>query len=99
MKRCESGTLGPMRRAGSLLGWWVALGVVVGLMVVVGRGQLGAPPAAPAGWADWAASVGPAAAALSIVRLVVLGLALYLLVATAVAVAAELGRHTALVEL
>ena len=89
-----------MRREVVLVGWAAVLVVIVALMVVAGRGPLAGPPLTePARWADWASSRGGPAAALAVVRLVVLATATYLLVVTALVVVGDLLRHGRLIQL
>jgi hypothetical protein len=87
-----------LRRAGPVVLW---LAVLVGVLLgagAVGHGALAAPALGnPASWSGWLADRTPAAAAMAVVRLVVLGLTWYLLVATVVAVAVRLVRAGRLV--
>lgn len=85
-----------MRRWAAVLGWELALaGVALG-MVATGRGPLATPPVDPGRWPTWAVAVGPAAAAITVVRVVVLAVVAYLLVVTALAAGAQLWRNAAL---
>jgi hypothetical protein len=91
------------RRVAPLLAW---LGLLLGLiaaMVAAGRGSLVGPALAdPASWSDWAARVGAPAAALSVVRLVVLALVVWLLAVTIVSfglAATRRGREVEVSEL
>lgn len=89
-----------MRREVVLAGWGAVLVLIVGLMVLAGRGALAGPPLTePGGWAAWASGRGAPAAALAVIRLVVLATAAYLLAVSALVVAGDLFRHGRLVQL
>jgi hypothetical protein len=74
-----------LRRALPLVAWVGLLLALVVAMLAAGRGNLSAPAwSAPSGWSEWASTRGAPAAALAVVRLVVLAIAAWLLVVTAV---------------
>src|SRR5262245_7232324 len=84
-----AGTLASMPgRLSPLVAWTMLLVAVLVAMAYVGGGPLSAPPLVhPAGLGEWAAARGGPAAALSIVRLVVMFTAGWLLVVTVVTTA------------
>lgn len=81
---------------------------LVGMVILVaatasfhalGSGSLAPPPLAPTGWSSWVGGRDPLVATVAVLRLIVLGLAWYLLVATAVGVAARSLRAARLVRI
>jgi nucleoid-associated protein YgaU len=75
-----------------LVVWTVTLAAVSAAMAALGRGPLAPPDVLrPSTWPAWAGERSSAEAAMAVLRLVVLGLALYLLVVTVLAVALRLG--------
>jgi hypothetical protein len=75
-----------------LVAWVGMLVGVAGGMLALGDGALGAPDLRrPSTWTAWAQERTAPDAAMAVLRLVVLGLALYLLVVTMLAVALRLG--------
>lgn len=83
-----------------LLALWMA-GLVVGILAfhALGTGRLAPPPASPSGWSGWAAGRDPLLATVAVLRLVVLGLAWYLVGATSIGLIARLLRAAHLVRL
>ena len=80
------------RRAATAL--WLAGVVVVALaLAAAGDGPLAPPPAAPSGWAAWAAERTPVEAAAAVLRLTLLVAAGYLLAVTVLGVGAALLRR------
>jgi len=77
-----------MKRMVVLLAWFALLAAVLASAVHLGRGALATPPLRPATWSAWLEARGAAAATVALLRLVVIGLCAYLLVATALAVLA-----------
>lgn len=68
-----------------LIGWVVALAVACVVLVVSGRGTLAPPDLGhPSSWSDWLADRSAAEAAFSLLRLVALVAAAYLLATTAI---------------
>src|SRR4051812_12354298 len=81
-----------------MVAWVLGLVAVLAAMVALGHGALGAPAlGAPHTWGDWLAERTAADAAMAIVRLVVIGLAGYLLAVTVLAVVLRLGQAGRLV--
>jgi nucleoid-associated protein YgaU len=77
-----------VRRRLLLLSWTALVaGLLVGA-VQVGTGPLSAPPASPSAWSTWLASRTEAEAVMALLRLVVVALAAYLLLVTALALVA-----------
>lgn len=85
---------------------WARMAPVAGLVLLVaaaasfhalGSGSLAPPPLAPGGWSAWVGARDPLVATFAILRLVVLGLAWYLLVAAGVGAMARLLRAARLV--
>jgi nucleoid-associated protein YgaU len=75
-----------------LVAWTAVLGGVVAAMIALGNGALAGPDLrSPSTWATWAQASSPAVAVMSVLRIVVLALAAYLLVVTVLAVAFRLG--------
>lgn len=74
-----------MRRAAVPLG----LAVAVVVLVAAGRGDLAAPPVEPSAWSSWVEARGAVPAALAVTRLLALGVAGWLAVASAVSVGAR----------
>ena len=75
-----------------LVAWVGGLVALAGAMVALGHGALAAPDLRrPSTWAAWAKERTAADAAMAVLRLVVLGVAVYLLVVTIVAIALRLG--------
>jgi hypothetical protein len=75
-----------------LVAWLGALVGVAGAMLALGGGPLGAPDLRqPSTWSAWAQARTAPDAVMAVLRLVVLGLAVYLLVVTLLAVALRLG--------
>jgi len=75
-----------------LVAWTAGLSAVVAAMVALGDGALAGPDLrAPSTWATWAQGSSTPDAVMAVLRLVVLGLAAYLLVVTLLAVAFRLG--------
>jgi nucleoid-associated protein YgaU len=76
-----------------MVAWFAGLLGVGALMVAAGRGTLAAPPlVAPSSWDEWAGSRPAPDAAVAVIRLVVLALVAYLLLASVVAVAVRLAN-------
>lgn len=83
------------RRLVPLVVWVGFLGALLAVMAAAGDGPLASPPLAePGGWSAWAADRGGPAAALAVVRLVVMAVAAWLLVVTAVSFALAATRRT-----
>ena len=80
-----------IKRATVLVAWFAGLaGLLVGLHAA-GRGALAGPDqAAPGTWADWTSGRTAPEAAMAVLRLVGIGLAWYLLAATAIGLVARL---------
>jgi hypothetical protein len=75
-----------------LVAWTAVLSGVVAAMIALGNGALAGPDLrSPSTWATWAQDSTPADAVMSVLRIVVLALAAYLLVVTLLAVAFRLG--------
>jgi nucleoid-associated protein YgaU len=72
-----------------LLAWLAALAAVLAGAHAVGHGSLAAPPATPSQWPVWLADRTPADASMAVLRLLVVALAAYLLLATALAMVAD----------
>lgn len=87
------------RAVGGLAAWMAALGAGLVVFHALGAGTLPAPPLQPAAFADWLAATDPTVAAMSVLRLVVLGLSWYLAGATTVGVVARLAGAVRLVRL
>ncbi len=86
------------RGAAGLVGWFAVLVATIVVFTVLGRGALAAPDLlAPSTWSDWAAGRDTPTAVVAMLRVVVLALAWYLLVATIAAVSAHLTRRARLV--
>ena len=84
-------------RAG-LAGWLALLTATIVVFTALGHDTLAAPDLfAPSTWQDWAAGRDTPTAVVAVLRLVVLALAWYLLVATAFAVLAHLTRRARLI--
>jgi hypothetical protein len=96
--RPAAATRPALGRALGLLGWVGVLAAVIVGFTALGSGPL-APPALtdPAAWADWAAGREPVVVAFTILRLVVLATAWYLLGVTLLGAAARLLRWGRLV--
>jgi nucleoid-associated protein YgaU len=100
VRRPEVAAPPPGRRVHGLvrLGLWVAALLVVSwLFHALGDGPLAAPPPDPEGLRAWAADRDGLVAAVALLRLVVLGLAWYLVGVTAAGIAARLLRSARLV--
>lgn len=82
--------MGRTGRLAALVTWVLGLLALVAVLLPVG-GALAAPPLDPARWGDWLAARTAEGAAFAVLRVVALGLAGYLLLATALAVALRLG--------
>jgi LysM repeat protein len=81
-----------------LLVWLGALSVGVALFHALGAGPLAAPPVTePGAWGAWANEREPAVATVAVLRLLVLGLAWYLVGVTTVGIVARLARAASLV--
>ena len=94
----EGRGVGTWRRALPLIGWLSALLAGIVLFHAMGRGALAPPPLSdPGAWATWASSREPAVVAAAVLRLVVLGLAWYLVGATTVGIVARLVRVAGLI--
>lgn len=79
-----------------LAGWFGGLTVALVGALALGQGALAAPDLRrPSTWSTWASERTPAEAAIAVVRLTVVVLAVYLLVATMVAVVTRLGDTAA----
>lgn len=92
--------MGRRREVLSLVGWIV--GLVVGVVVFhgLGGGPLEPPPLTQsAAWADWAAGREPLVAVMALARLLVLGLAWYLVGATTIGLVARLARAARMVRI
>ena len=91
--RQTASSMTPARRMAPMAAWVAALLAVGGAMVVAGHGALSAPRLLePSTWDEWAAARPAPDAAMAVLRLVVLGLDGYLLLATVVAVVLRLVR-------
>lgn len=89
-----------LRRSLPLLAWLVALGAGIALFHGMGSGPLAAPPLTrPDTWGDWAAQREPLTAGVAVLRLIVLGLAWYLVGVTTIGVVARLLRAARLVRM
>jgi nucleoid-associated protein YgaU len=78
-----------MRRTVLLLTWLAALAGVLAAATAAGHGALAAPPLRPGAWDAWLVDRGAADAVMALLRLLVVVLAGYLLLATALAMVAE----------
>jgi hypothetical protein len=75
-----------------LFGWIVGLAAAGALLLVLGRGALTAPNLRdPGSWSSWAQARTAPEASMAVVRLVALGLTVYLLAVTLLAVAVRVG--------
>jgi nucleoid-associated protein YgaU len=75
-----------------LVAWTAGLGAVVAAMVALGDGALAGPDLrSPSSWAAWAQASSTADAVMSVLRIVVLALAAYLLLVTLLGIAFRLG--------
>ncbi|MFP5308020.1 MAG: LysM peptidoglycan-binding domain-containing protein [Actinomycetes bacterium] len=89
-----------LRAAAPLLGWVVCLVVAIALLATTGRGPLAGPTLTqPGTWGAWLGERDPIVAVVSLLRLVALGLAWYLLGVTTVSVLARTLRAARLVRL
>ncbi len=79
-----------------LIVWLALLGVAVAVLHGLGSGALQAPPHAPSAWSSWWAASDPVVASMALLRVVVLGLGWYLLVATLLGLIAHVSRSVAL---
>ncbi|MFU8839625.1 MAG: LysM peptidoglycan-binding domain-containing protein [Nitriliruptoraceae bacterium] len=87
-----------MRRSSTvLIGWVVALMLGVAAGHALGSGVLAVPGAEVAAWRSWAAGTDPLVVTMSMLRLVALGIAWYLLATTVLGVAARALRAVRLV--
>lgn len=94
----REGVVERIRRALPLLAWLAALAAGIALFHGMGAGPLAAPPLTdPAGWAAWAAEREPLVAGVAILRLLVLGLAWYLVGVTTIGLVARLLRAARLI--
>lgn len=82
--------MGRTGRVAAFAAWVLGLAALLAVLVPVG-GALAAPPLDPAGWSDWLAGRTAPEAAMAVARVVAIGLAGYLLLATVVAAALRLG--------
>lgn len=96
-----AGTLGPaLRRQLPLVAWLAALAGAITVLLVLGGGQLAAPPlTAPGRWSGWLAAREPVVAAAAVLRVLVLAVAWYLVGITTVSLVAHLARAARLVRL
>ena len=78
-----------MRRRLLLLTWTALVAALLAGAVRLGTGPLAAPPASPSSWSAWLGTRSEAEAVMALARLVVVGLAAYLLLVTALAVVAR----------
>lgn len=82
--------MGRTGRLAALVAWVLGLVALLAVLLPVG-GTLATPPLDPGGWGDWLAARTAEDAVMAIVRVVAIGLAGYLLLATALAVVLRLG--------
>lgn len=88
-----------MGRRLALAGWCGGLVAAFGVLVAAGDGALAPPPLTDLGsWPGWAAERSPVEAAFAVLRLAALGVAGYLLLATALAAASSAGRFVAVAD-
>lgn len=87
----------PPLRPLRVVAWLGGLVAAIALLGALGEGSLAAPPLDPATWAAWATQRDPAMVVVSLLRLVTLLLAWYLLGATVINVLARLLSSTRLV--
>lgn len=85
------------RRVAPLVLWMVCLGMGIVLFHALGTGRLTPPPLAPSEWSGWADGRDPLIATVAVLRLLVLGLAWYLVGATSIGLIARLLRAARLV--
>ncbi len=87
------------RRVAPLVLWMVCLGLGIVLFHAIGTGRLAPPPLAPSEWSGWADGRDPLIATVAVLRLLVLGLAWYLVGATSIGLIARLLRAARFVRL
>lgn len=86
------------RRVAPVLAWVAGVVALLVVMSALGRGALAAPRATdPGSWGDWLAARTAPDAAIALLRVVVIGLASYLLAVTVLAIVLRLGRAGRLV--
>lgn len=89
-----------VRRPLPLVAWLGTLAAAIVLLLLLGGGQLATPPLTDAGaWGDWLDAREPVVAAAALLRLLVLGVAWYLVGITTVSLVAHLARAARLVRL
>lgn len=76
--------------------WLAVLGAGLGLLHGLGGGTLEVPPRSPGAWSAWWVGTDPVVATMALLRLVVLGLGWYLLVATLLGFIAHVTRSVTL---
>lgn len=89
---------GRWQRLLPLVAWFVVLAVAIVAFTAAGDGRLAAPPLTdPGTWGAWADSREPVEAVMAVLRLVVLGLAWYLLGVLTIGVVARLARSARMI--
>lgn len=96
----QAGSAGLVRRQLPLVAWLGTLTVAIVVLAALGGGQLATPPlTSPGEWSGWLSAREPVVAAVAILRLLVLGVAWYLVGVTTVSLVAHVARAAALVRI